>query len=73
MVLDSCARDVDKVFNTLTVIVSYSLSNWIFTLQFRYIGKDVNQRFPGLLVRQRIFLQLVIELKQLNLSVPGNF
>ena len=48
-------NDVNKVLSTSIDIVVLSLPNRIFTLQFKYIGKDVLQCFPGLLVCQRHF------------------
>ena len=45
--------DSDKVFNTFTVITFLSLTNFIFTLKFNYIGKDVFQSFPLMITCQR--------------------
>ena len=56
-VSDIHVNGVYKVFNTTIVIVNKSLPNWRFTLQLKYIGQDVFQIFPGLLVCQCYFVQ----------------
>ena len=38
---DIHVSDVEKVFNKFTVIVEQRLPNWRFTLQSKYIGKDI--------------------------------
>ena len=42
--------DGDKVLNMLTVVVDWSLPNWISTLRFNYIGENLLQSFPVLFV-----------------------
>ena len=46
------SANVNEVFNTFIAIVVLSLPNRIFTLQFKYIGKDVLKCLPGMPVRQ---------------------
>ena len=55
-------RHVDKVFNTIKVIVNKILLGWRLTLQFRYIGKDLFQRYPVLIVFQSHFISSVINI-----------
>ena len=47
-VWDIYVSDVYKVLNIFTVIANWSLLYLIFTLQFKYIGKDVSQSGYGL-------------------------
>ena len=46
---------VYKILNTITVIMNLIFLNCIFALQFKYIGEDTFQYFPGLFLVSKLF------------------